>query len=169
MDQHNHRAADLRRSADPREIDAGSSAVADMLDRLAVAERAGAPPGFADRVFESTRGELGPPVAARISPRAPARREPAWLTPLRAAAALALAATGAASILATRTQPAPVTTARAPEAPIETYIDAWASGSFGLDGLSSRVSALDAEMSALREDLSKGPGSFDAWAEEGAL
>jgi len=167
---HNNTSDELRLTDDGLVLsDADTRQVHDLLDQLAEAERVGAPAGLADRVFEGSRAGLGPRIAARIGPEAPAPRM-GLLTPLRAAAAVALAATVGVAILATGSERALVARAGPTSPPIEAYIDAWATNSYTLESdLSARVSALDAEMSALREDLTKGAPSYDPWSDEGAL
>jgi len=143
-----------------------------MLDQLARAERAEAPADLSERILERSRGGLGAPVVARIRPSVgtPASRGSRLLTPLRAAAAIAMAATVGVAILASGTsRPTVAGTARS-SPPLEAYLDAWASNSRDLTGdLSARVSALDAEMAALRDDLVRSSAPYDPWSDEGAL
>lgn len=169
-----HAPADLRFVADNGAMgDADVLEIASGLDALGTAERDAAPAGLNDRVFRATRDRLGPRVAARLPQSGSADAGPGrgrMLTPLRAAAGLALAATVGISVLAGRTERA-VVTAEAPQTtPFEKYIDAWASnsGEIGAD-LAARASVLDAETSALLDSLASGTASYDLWAEEGAL
>ncbi len=169
-----HASADLRLVADDSASgDADTLEIASGLDSLGAAERDAAPAGLNDRLFLATRDRLGPRVAARLAPSGRAGigvslGRARMLTPLRAAAGLALAATVGISILAGRTERAVVT---APQTtPFEKYIDAWASNTGDIGGdLAARASALDAETSALLDNLAGGTASYDLWAEEGAL
>ena len=169
-------STDLHLIADGNSLgDAESLAIASGLDALGEAERGAAPPGLNDRVFRATRDRLGPRVVARLAlagstDHAIGAGRGRMLTPLRAAAGLALAATVGISILAGRTEHAVVAATNPPAIPFEKYIDAWASNSGEIGGdLAARASALDAETSALLDSLASGTASYDLWAEEGAL
>jgi len=149
----------------------GALALERALDSMAADDIAATPAGLTDRVFMATREKLGPPVAGRLTaPHISSTRRLRALTPLRAAAMLALTATVALSILAERSSRHTVAKAESAGPELEAYVEWWASGTGGLGSeLAAQASALDQESAALRDALSTGTGAYDLWAEEGAL
>lgn len=145
--------------------------VAAALDALAEQERGEAPEDLSARIFAASSGSLGPVVAGRVSDAARGAAAPSrsW-TPLRAAAAVALASTVAVSLMAGRAGPSRIARSEASPANLEHYIDWWASsGDAAGTDLSATVRTLESESAALGATLSGNSTGYELWADEGAL
>lgn len=150
--------------------DESLSALDCELAELAAADRASARIGMEARITAATAGSLASrPAGLRLVGDGPVRRS-VWLTPLRLAAGLGLAATIGVSFLAQHRTGSGNSVARNEVASVEQDVTEWLAISGGVTSdIASQLSRLDVDTSSLADDFSGVSTSTDLSAEEGAL
>jgi hypothetical protein len=148
------------------------AALGARLDELAAAEASSAPLDLNNQVFEASRagiaGRATPVVVARIGPDT--NRRSRVLTPLRAAAGVALAAAVALAIVAGHGRPRVPGGAGTQNAALESDVNEWLALSDGMVGdLAVQIDGLDADSAILREQLNGGTLPSNLFMDEGAF
>lgn len=156
---------------DPGSLPPDLRAIDGGLQRLAEAERAGAPGALTERLFAATRATIaGAAPRPRVvvhERRERAARSLRLLTPMRLAALLALA--GAAAAVRLAGVAVPVGGASASLASLDTEVDSMLGASDALDedlaDLGQHIDLIFADMVSIGEAV----GEDEAWIDGGAL